>query len=95
MTDLKHLVSPFALVPSVAVRNANANATPRHAPPCNCDDSDEENDFGMAPECAFVCNALTSSLSPKKGKNKSNSNSKRKNRDIKRAKTKTRRRTKH
>jgi hypothetical protein len=99
MTDLKHLVSPFALVPSVVVRNANANATPRHAPPCNCDDSDEENDFGMAPECAFVCNALTSSLSPKKGKSKnnsnSNSNSKRKNRDIKRAKTKTRRRTKH
>ena len=54
MTDLKHLVSPFVLVPSVP--SHEKKTTPRHAPPCNCDDSDEENDFGMAPECAFVCN---------------------------------------
>ena len=61
MTDLKHLVSPFVLVPSVShepsVPSHDKNATPRPAPPCNCDNSDEENDFGMAPECAFVCPA--------------------------------------
>jgi hypothetical protein len=56
MTDLKHLVSPFVLVPSDATTTSAKKATPRHAPPCNCDDSDEENDFGMAPECAFICN---------------------------------------
>jgi hypothetical protein len=69
MTDLKHLVSPFVLVPSVpshepsvpshepSVPSHEKKATPRPAPPCNCDNSDEENDFGMAPECAFVCPA--------------------------------------
>jgi hypothetical protein len=59
MTDLKHLVSPFVLVPSVP--SHEKKTTPRHAPPCNCDDSDEENDFGMAPECAFICNGAKNS----------------------------------
>lgn len=61
MADLKHLVSPFVLVPSGAMpttatiaTTARTARTPRPAPPCNCD-SDEENDFGMAPECAFIC----------------------------------------
>ena len=52
MTDIKHLISPFVLVPSSV--SSHAKAPPRPAPPCNCD-SDDENDFGMAPECAFIC----------------------------------------
>jgi hypothetical protein len=84
MTDIKHLISPFALVPPSVPSHAK-KATPRPAPPCNCDDSDEENDFGMAPECAFVCNASTSSSLFNKGKHKS------KKRGIKHAKTKTKR----
>ncbi len=82
MTDIKHLISPFALVPSDA---SHAKRTSRPAPPCNCDDSDEENDFGMAPECAFVCNAFTSSSLFNKGKNKS------KKRGTKHAKPRTKR----
>ena len=68
MTDLKHLVSPFTLVPFTATAAAKKKATPRPAPPCNCD-SDEENDIGMAPECAFVCNnpAVTHKKSKKRG----------------------------
>ena len=102
MSDIKHLVSPFVLVPSSVP--SHAKATPRPAPPCNCD-SDEENNFGMAPECAFVCNG---SLSPNKGKNKSKKQSKRSKpthathathatraTHATHAKTKTRRRTKH
>ena len=58
MTDFKHLVSPFTLVPFTATSGhgkMQIKQMPRPAPPCNCE-SDEENDFGMAPECAFVCN---------------------------------------
>jgi hypothetical protein len=86
MNDIKHLISPFALVPHL-VPSHEKKATPRPAPPCNCDNSDEENDFGMAPECAFICNAFTttSSLLGSKGKNKS------KKRGIKHAKTRTKR----
>ena len=53
MTDIniKHLISPFALwlphTPPIAHKAMTR-------PMCNCD-SDEENDFGMAPECAFIC----------------------------------------
>lgn len=67
MTDLKHLVSPFTLVPFTATAAAK-KVVPRPAPPCNCD-SDEENDFGMAPECAFVCNnpTVTHKKSKKRG----------------------------
>jgi hypothetical protein len=94
MSDIKHLVSPFVLVPPSVPSHAK-KATPRQAPPCNCD-SDDENDFGMAPECAFVCSA---SLSPNKGKNKSKKQSKRSKpthaTHATHAKTKTRRRTKH
>lgn len=58
MTDLKHLVSPFVLMPPASgVDKPKIKQIPRPAPPCNCDNSDEENDFGMAPECAFVCPA--------------------------------------
>ena len=50
--NFKHLISPFALwlppVPSMTPKAAMSR------PMCNCD-SDEENDFGMAPECAFIC----------------------------------------
>jgi hypothetical protein len=53
MTDIKHLVSPFSLIPSAG--KLKIKQIPRPAPPCNCD-SDDENNFGMAPECAFVCN---------------------------------------
>ena len=89
MTDIKHLISPFILVPPSVPSHAK-KATPRPAPPCNCDDSDEENDFGMAPECAFVCNAFTpSSLLGNKGKNQSKNKSKK--RGIKHAKTRTKR----
>ena len=89
MTDIKHLVSPFVLVPSDA--SIAKKASPRQAPPCNCD-SDDENDFGMAPECAFVCNGFASSSpSSNKGKNKSKSKSKGKKRDIKHAKSRTKR----
>ena len=93
MTDIKHLISPFVLVPSSDARIAK-KASPRQAPPCNCD-SDEENDFGMAPECAFVCNGFAaSSLGKNKNKNKNKSKSKSKckskdqKRDINHAKTK-------
>ncbi len=67
MADFKHLVSPFTLVPFTETA-ATKKATPRPAPPCNCD-SDEENDFGMAPECAFVCNhqAFKHAKSKKRG----------------------------
>ena len=53
--NIKHLISPFALwlppVPSMTPKAAMSR------PMCNCD-SDEENDFGMAPECAFACNSF-------------------------------------
>ena len=55
MTDIKHLVSPFKLIPSVSgIGKLQIKQMPRQPPTCNCD-SDDENDFGMAPECAFVC----------------------------------------
>ena len=64
MTDIKHLISPFVLVPSSDASIAK-KASPRQAPPCNCD-SDEENDFGMAPECAFVCKHTSKKNTSKK-----------------------------
>jgi hypothetical protein len=96
MTDIKHLISPFVLVPSSDASIAK-KASPRQAPPCNCD-SDEENNFGMAPECAFVCNGFAaSSLGKNKNKNKNKSKSRGKGkskdqtRDINHAKTRTKR----
>ena len=72
MADFKHLVSPFTLVPFTETA-ATKKATPRPAPPCNCD-SDEENDFGMAPECAFYCDnhVRTPSLRHNKSKKRGN-----------------------
>ena len=96
MTDIKHLISPFVLVPSSDARIAK-KASPRQAPPCNCD-SDEENNFGMAPECAFVCNGFAAfSLGKNKNKSKSKSKSRGKGkskdqtRDNNHAKTRTKR----
>lgn len=90
MNDIKHLISPFALVPHSVPSHAK-KATPRPAPPCNCDNSDEENDFGMAPECAFICNAFTSSSSLLGNKGKTQSKHKSKKRGIKHAKPRTKR----
>jgi hypothetical protein len=90
MNDIKHLISPFALVPHSVSSHAN-KATPRPAPPCNCDNSDEENDFGMAPECAFICNAFTSSSSLLGNKGKTQSKHKSKKRGIKHANPRTKR----
>lgn len=50
MTEIKHLNSPFALVPS----EKSAPKKQMTRPLCRCDDEDD--DFGMAPECAFICN---------------------------------------
>ena len=47
----KELVSPFHSLLQFAGFKKQSR------PPCNCDDDDE--DFGMAPECAFVCNWLS------------------------------------
>lgn len=84
MNNLKQLISPFSLTHSLS-----SHKVTRHAPPCNCDDSDEENNFGMAPECAFVCNANNNRSAP--------SHKKSKKRGIKHAiaKTKKRARSKH
>lgn len=84
MADIKRLglISPFALVPSASVAQRQPNKTPRQAPRCNCD-SDEENDFGMAPECAFVC------------KHTSKKNTSKKRRSNAHAAKKTRHRTMH
>ena len=82
MNDIKHLISPFALVPHSVPSHAK-KATPRQAPPCNCDNSDEENDFGMAPECAFICNGAKNSPATVDKKSKK--------RGIKHAKPRTKR----
>ena len=89
MTDLKHLISPFMLVPSHNIHQSSTAITtmkkaPRQAPPCNCD-SDDENDFGIAPECAFICNAKNHSPSPMQHKKS------KKRRNAQHAMTKTKR----
>ena len=64
---MKELVSPFHSL----FQCTRANQARQSRPPCNCDDADEENDYGMAPECAFVCNWLSHdarSLAHKKSK---------------------------
>ena len=66
MPDIKEvLISPFTLVPSDPSDPSNpsnpsnpskkAKAHQRPFQPCKCDSDNEDNDFGMAPECAFVC----------------------------------------
>jgi hypothetical protein len=68
MADIKQLVSPFKLMPSASGGGKwQIKQMPRQAPLCNCD-SDEENDFGMAPECAFVCNWFARAYSHKTSK---------------------------
>lgn len=56
------LISPFSLVPPTNATNAiNAtNTTTKKAQQrsfqmCKCDSDNEDNDFGMAPDCAFIC----------------------------------------
>ena len=48
----KELVSPFHSL-------VQCTRSKQSRPMCNCDHDDEDNDFGMAPECAFVCNMLS------------------------------------
>ena len=73
MSVIKQLVSPFALVPSAPLGKKHIKQMPRPAPPCNCD-SDEDNNFGMAPECAFYCDThvRTPSLRHNKSKKRGN-----------------------
>ena len=55
MPDIKEqLISPFSLVPSShdQSKKKEQRSFPFHL--CKCD-YDEENDFGMAPECMFYC----------------------------------------
>lgn len=79
MNNFKQLISPFSFTHSLSHK---VTTVPRPTPPCNCD-SDDENDFGVAPECAFF---LTTNSSHKKSKK----------RGIKHAKTRTKRaRAKH
>jgi hypothetical protein len=47
----KELVSPFHSL----LQFTGSKTLKQSRPPCNCDDDD---DCGMAPECAFVCNWL-------------------------------------
>lgn len=86
MTDIniKHLISPFALwlphTPPIAHKALTR-------PMCNCD-SDEENDFGMAPECAFVCNpfkgkSVTPNYATKKNTSKMRFSTTKRNKKIK------------
>lgn len=51
--SIKHLISPFLFVPSEPSQKQNKQA-PR--PLCKCDSDDD--DCGMAPECAFICNGV-------------------------------------
>lgn len=60
MPDIKeHLISPFSLVPFSTPHPKNE----RSFQMCKCD-SDEENNFGMAPNCVFYCalNAIRNKL---------------------------------
>lgn len=50
----KELVSPFHPVFQLL---QSTNNSKQSRPLCNCDDDDD--DCGMAPECAFVCNWLS------------------------------------
>lgn len=57
MPDIKEvLISPFSLVPSSSPPPQSRKKEQRAFPfqLCKCD-SDEENDYGMAPECVFYC----------------------------------------
>jgi hypothetical protein len=50
------LISPFSLVPPTNAANATKKKAPqRPFQPCKCDSDNEDNDFGMAPDCAFIC----------------------------------------
>lgn len=73
MPDIKELlISPFSLVPSNASNPSNpSNPNNPNKPSkrnaqrpvqmCKCDSDNEDNDFGMAPECAFICSLAHSS----------------------------------
>ena len=60
MPNIKELlISPLSLVPwpnpTHATHATKKNAEQRSFQPCKCDSDNEDNDFGMAPECAFHC----------------------------------------
>lgn len=65
MPDIKELlISPLSLVPSSAHRPKKEH---RQYHLCKCD-SDEENDYGMAPECMFYCASIESDTSASRKK---------------------------
>ena len=58
--ELELLISPFSLVPlDSSNRELVKSKEHRSFQMCKCD-SDEENDFGMAPECMFHCTSVES-----------------------------------
>ena len=68
MPDIKELlISPFSLVPSTSTSTSTSNPIKKTAQRpfqmCRCDSDNEDNDFGMAPECAFICSFARSSRS--------------------------------
>ena len=85
MPDIKELlISPFSLVPSASNPSASnpSASNPSASNPskkkayqrpfqqCKCDSDNEDNDFGMAPECAFIC-SLAQNKTTKKRKHAS------------------------
>lgn len=65
-SEFKELVSPFHSV----FQTQTNKCKPQTRPICNCDDEDD--DCGMAPECAFVCNHAIASLHNATKKRRSN-----------------------
>ena len=55
-SEFKELVSPFHPV----FQPQSNKCKPQSRPICNCDDDND--DCGMAPECAFVCTHAVASL---------------------------------
>ena len=80
MADIKHLISPFATHSQPL--HSPKKVTPRPVTPCNCD-SDDENDFGMAPECAFICTLTARSHTTSKKRTPGNNHISKKTRRTK------------
>ena len=54
-SEFKELVSPFHPM----FQPQTNKCKPQSRQPCNCDDDNDE--CGMAPECAFICNHVVAS----------------------------------
>ena len=65
-SEFKELVSPFHPV----FQTQTTNNSKQTRPICNCDDDND--DCGMAPECAFVCNHAVASSHNATKKRRSN-----------------------